>query len=47
MTLGIVLGSTVDDLLTTHRAMTAGTSTAIGFGCAAIVGARLIRGQRA
>jgi hypothetical protein len=47
MTLGIVLGSTLDYLLTTHRALTAGVSAAIGFGCAAIVGARLIRGQRA
>jgi len=47
MTLGIVLGSPLDDLLTTHRALTAGVSAAIGFGCAAIVDARLSRGQRA
>jgi hypothetical protein len=31
MTLGIVLGSTLDDLLTTHRALTVGVSVAIGF----------------
>jgi len=47
MTLGIVLGSTLDDLLTTHRALTAGVAAAIGFGCAAIVGARLIGGRHA
>lgn len=43
MALGIMLGPTLDDLLTTHRALTAGVSAAIGFGIAAIVGTLLIR----
>ena len=43
MALGIMLGPTLDDLLTTHRALTVGVSAAIGFGFAAIVGTLLIR----
>lgn len=43
MALGMILGPTLDDLLTTHRAVTAGVAAAIGFGFAAAVGARLMK----